>query len=958
MAPFVVALPHGTPGYGGHQRLVWPPGGGAVRQWFDDWAVHWVTHGEATWELKDGRRIAVAANSFLVLPPKVPAVLDQTRAALVLWSCHLVFRPESSAVPTAMAGDVIDGDEIALVPLSFSAADAPGVLRAFRELSLLAPSADAALWRLERTAITLAGELAAFARARTRVRAPGRILGAELHDDAPLAAVIRRIDADPAHPWRIGDIARSLAISTQWLHELCRSMHGTSLKGYIIRARLDLAARLLRGPEPRLTMREISERCGFSSQHFFSRQFRSFHGITPRAHRAGDALGVREEKEAGSWGEPTIVLDPRRASWESGWTTHSGGFAAIDGRVVSQQLFGDLLVCDQRIVGDVAIEFEGRLPDDVPPSDLSIFWIRTDGWRTLGRKLEASEDVYRLQVGASSAYTAIMHGPRTHLACSDFRPVPGRRHRVRAEVRGNRLSLSVDGRTLCEHVGLFPLVGGYVGIYAYFPGVSFGDVRIFLRQPSAVVPATAVADFFLDQQRYEPAAEHYALIAAAHAGTRLAQKATFKRGLSLCLLGRDDEARSAWAGLVGTTWEEPVRLHLIERLFSDGRHDDVLAEMGTLTAQGRPETRAQLAIRWASQAERLTTAALRDGQPATLTRYLDARERLFPNRATTDNAAAEALLALGRFTEVLERLPRQRNACARALLYQGREQEVLARYDDQVLIVIEALHRMGRSAEIAERFPAYHLEMDEEGRIMRGVADDLAASMRIWRASMIAQGRAAEVLALADPGEGYRRRAMIMLGRESELVGDAADDIDVLMACGSWDRAAEEFAGDFWFGMWPRHARGLEAFIAGDQEEARARFAVPPGWEFHQQRFHLMHYLVAPFLRELAGERGACAEACAFVLRERRWAYEQLPWHNASYVLGTIDDSRFLAQPHGAFARADLLLCRAMRRERSGDRAAAARDYRAYIDLPRHRRGLRYDPLPGRFAAWRASLLT
>ncbi|MBA2482704.1 MAG: helix-turn-helix domain-containing protein [Planctomycetes bacterium] len=955
----LVALPAGIPSYGGsHGREAWRADAPPVRRRCADWLFHWVCHGEAHWELKDGRRLTVGADGFAIIPPLVAATLSQAQPGLVLWSCQVSFRAHALAPPSGLRGDVIAPGEQVLVPMTFTAEEAPPVLDAYRALSLLAPTEQGALWRLERAVLQLMGEVAAFARVRTRSRAPGRVLGAALREDERLVTILRRIDADPAHPWCVEDIAHSLSISTQRLHVLCRATQGTGLKAYIVRARLELALRLLRKRDdgPALSMREISERCGFASQHFFSRQFRSFFGVTPSDHRAGGALGERERDDS-DWGEPTVVLPARDDVAHAPWVTHLGGFRHTDDGVVSTAMSGDLLVCDRRLDGDCAIEFEGILPTEVPSSDLSVFWIRTDDWRYAGRSLELSPEVYRLQVGASGAYSAIMTGARTHLAYDDFRPLPGRTYRIRAEVRGNRLTLSVDGRIRCEHRGLFPLVGGHVGLYAFFPGVAFRDIRIFARQPPALVPATAVADHYLDQREYAPAAEQYARVATAHAGTRLAQKARYRQGLSLRLAGRDDEADQVWNRIAGTAWDEPVRLHGLARSFAAARHDEVLSRMEDLYGRSRPDTRAQIAISWAGYASALTDAALRDGVLVVLERYIDLRERVFPERTTADNAAAEAMLALGRFADLLERYPRQRNACARALMYLGREDEVLAQFPDQPIACIEALRRVGRSSEIAARFPWFERGMALPGAIMRGAIEQLLQAYPGHGQSLIALGRAHEVL--ADPGAGAinRMHAAIMLGRESELEPDAARDVHVLMARGAWRAAFAAHAGDFWYGMWPRHALALEAAISGDAHGLREWSHVRPDQELHQEHFHLMHYLIVPFLREVLGEVGATCAACELVVCTRRWAYGQLPWHNASRVLGAIDDARHLAQPHGAFAASDLLLCHGIAYELASDTSAAASAYRSYLELPRHRRGTAYDPLPERFAHWRIERL-
>ncbi|MBA2482448.1 MAG: hypothetical protein H0V44_17430 [Planctomycetes bacterium] len=136
-------------------------------------------------------------------------------------------------------------------------------------------------------------------------------------------------------------------------------------------------------------------------------------------------------------------------------------------------------------------------------------------------------------------------------------------------------------------------------------------------------------------------------------------------------------------------------------------------------------------------------------------------------------------------------------------------------------------------------------------------------------------------------------------------------------------------------------------------------FAVPDGCEFHQSEgFTLNNYVIVPFLRELSGDRGAMARACADTRSRCRYVYEQHPWYCASYLADVIDEAAFLAQPYGLHARAELLICRAIRQELSGRGTEALADYRAYLALPLWQRSVEVDPTTERFAQWRVVALS
>lgn len=86
------------------------------------------------------------------------------------------------------------------------------------------------------------------------------------------------------HPLEIKTISALIhkthsQIGINLLHQGFRQMYGTGIKEYEIRKRLEAAATLLQ--EDELTMQQIAEKCGYSSQSSFVRAFKDVHGITP-----------------------------------------------------------------------------------------------------------------------------------------------------------------------------------------------------------------------------------------------------------------------------------------------------------------------------------------------------------------------------------------------------------------------------------------------------------------------------------------------------------------------------------------------------------------------------------------------------------------------------------------------------------------------------------------------------
>lgn len=79
-------------------------------------------------------------------------------------------------------------------------------------------------------------------------------------------------------------LSKSIGISKFYLNRLFKELTNTTPVAYITNLRLTEAKSLLRGSK--LSLIEISTRCGFESQSYFSRTFKSAFGMTPSAYRA------------------------------------------------------------------------------------------------------------------------------------------------------------------------------------------------------------------------------------------------------------------------------------------------------------------------------------------------------------------------------------------------------------------------------------------------------------------------------------------------------------------------------------------------------------------------------------------------------------------------------------------------------------------------------------------------
>ncbi|GMV78996.1 MAG: hypothetical protein AMXMBFR7_01800 [Planctomycetota bacterium] len=286
--PFPAGVPHLS---GGAGEYVNTPGKLPILHLFPDFDLFWVRRGEATWTLRDGRRLIAPAGSFALLPPHTPAWIDETKPGLVLRYTHFAFRSPAPRVPAFLQ----PSGPSAFVPLTFAAREAPSVRAVYAKQPANKRTAVSDPYAWERWLLDLIAELARFAHKASARETRSRSLLRPLRpQDARVERLRALVDADPARAWRVADLAAQLELSPGHLHALCVRTLGRSLKRYLVEARLRLGLRLLKehpaGVAP--TVREVAEACGFSSQHFFSRQFKAHYRVSPLRYR--NQAGVEE----------------------------------------------------------------------------------------------------------------------------------------------------------------------------------------------------------------------------------------------------------------------------------------------------------------------------------------------------------------------------------------------------------------------------------------------------------------------------------------------------------------------------------------------------------------------------------------------------------------------------------------------------------------------------------------
>lgn len=292
-------FPHGVPSYSfPHGEARYEKGQNIPPMVHAIWDLIYIQEGEVIWEFKDGTIAKAKPGEFLLLPPYVPVSRPPAKSLIRFCYCHFYFRINPNLTgglktkilyETIVQQDALGPGTSTPIPVHFSEAEAPKVLAAYENLFAIKHEASDRFWRFERAIIELVSEIGAFARQKQRTsKQSTQSVELTNNQDPRIRRICYRIDDEPTYNWKVGEIAKSAGITVGHLNLLCQRTMGKSLKEYIIEARVKRAMELLKDAQPdgkMLTIKQVSEQCGFASQHFFSRQFKQTLQMTPQEYR-------------------------------------------------------------------------------------------------------------------------------------------------------------------------------------------------------------------------------------------------------------------------------------------------------------------------------------------------------------------------------------------------------------------------------------------------------------------------------------------------------------------------------------------------------------------------------------------------------------------------------------------------------------------------------------------------
>ncbi len=666
------------------------------------------------------------------------------------------------------------------------------------------------------------------------------------------------------------------------------------------------------------------------------------------------------ERHDGPWGQPIIPEAMDDPSWLPRWESVNGTFLRDGATLITGNGNEHVLALNERYSPHIAVEFEGRMRAGAQPGDLSVMWIPVlNSAHGEGQRFN-HDDVIKIQVGAyDNRYALITY--RDRLAQAPFTLEPGRAYRIRAEIDGDRLSLDIDGKRICECTTLFPLPSGFPALYGYYPGKEFAKVRVFRQRPTPTVSPLAIGDAMFSEGLYDAAQRQYLEVTQSFSAEPLAQAAQFRLGLARERSGDTNGANRAWLALSSGPWAGHAKLMTAKRELMAGNSSQVLVLAEQIIAL-HPHLRAQAMELWTSTVAQNTAA----GELAGLDQWTDGWKRLFRSDALASGALATALLASGHPGRVLQLMPNDRLAerarvvmgdtdahvgqglhdrlaTLLALSIRGDFERILTAFPDQQWAVVRALMRLGRSSEIAELAPL-------ETSLLPLAFGDWAAAEQS-----------------ANPA--VRAEALVIAGRLDEAAATIAGQLDNLGSCPVGTRIAllrgqarQEVEKAAIRNIPAPEAQAMLAIEHMAADESAAGRDLISAIQHLEDLPNRLDLDVASCLLPVAVELDADGAVAARrvlddILARRSLTQGRRPWHMAALAVGRIDTAAFRAQPMQIGLEGSLVLTQALTAELAGDAAAATMAYRAWRDLPQLQRGPIRDPVAERFVTWRLDRL-
>ncbi len=631
------------------------------------------------------------------------------------------------------------------------------------------------------------------------------------------------------------------------------------------------------------------------------------------------------QRHAG-WGNPIYTETfENDEQWNSKWAHVQGSFElpTDDKRVVTKDGgTAYFWFYKQRLHGGAAIEFEAEMLPGSNPGDLSVVYAK-DPDDKIAEGKHPGRRIYYLQHGAVGNVCSMIEGPRGRLDYTNQSLENGVRYKIRGEVEGKQLKLYLDGELLCSYELLFPVSSGYIGIYAYWGGKAFDNIKIYNRELPEVANVVKMGDLLLEHKVYKPALEHYQRIVRQHAGTDLGKEGTYKSGLCYYHMEEVDKAFEIWKPLEQSEYFSQINFFRWKELERVSDYHTLLRQMYAFYRSADDKLRVRIREQWGIFLYQVRVKGWKE-----LTReFLRFRDKSFPDDQIFSGETYKALELLDIPDKALELFPDQPKYVISALSQMGEYQKIIDNYPGTRSALAQSLLASGQAQRVIDEFSditgvyfSALMELDLIDRAEKEFADNRTYYQKV----LMAKGEYDKVIELYPETRVSAAAAMLRDGNGQHFVDYTPDD-----AKRSYD--GYDAITSLHLDRYMNNEHTVTTEMYEKAESVNYFECVQPGIRFHR-------LLLPDILSHFKGNPDALQRTLRKIWDERKRINHMRHWHNIGLLLGELDKKAYMAQPHKLSIDSEYYFYAALHNDLKNNKDAALKLYRAYKSLPLHKR--------------------
>ena len=623
-----------------------------------------------------------------------------------------------------------------------------------------------------------------------------------------------------------------------------------------------------------------------------------------------------------SWGDPIYSQDFSEPNdWAASWINASkrGDLKVQDGKLKTLNGNEFIWFYEKELNGSIAIEFEGSIPEDSEPGDLSIVFSPELNKSNGGSYVD---NYYYLQHGAVNNSCSIIETVKSRM---DYNRVVLKKnvtYKIRGEIDSNKLRLYLNGKLVCSHDLLFPVTKGHIGLYSFYEGKLFDNIKIYNRDLPQLTSITKTGDLLYDKAQYELALRRYNKISKDYKGSEISIESRFKAGLCHIKIGEPEKALTLWKGISHTAYINQINHYRWQELYSNAEFETLAEEIAK--AYKNNQNKEQIKLEWAHYLDAFTES----GNLAMIDQLLQIRNDFFPRDQVFSAQVFEALSLKGEPNRALIMFPEQDQIIIHALLASGQYSDIIQKYPHQLWAVRNARFHLGQFDYIIN-----HLDNDLHGFLLNAfiASGKLDQAMKHYHGNtkainhllLFGYGDIDEFQRRNPDNEDAHIRSLYYQGRLKEFLRKRKET-DHVYSTSVFD-AELAISLDNYFSASDRNSvfhltKNIKGAIRGNTTQI---FSV-----------HFLPYI----LHALNGDEHHLQQQQVYIHSKLKNLQGKRTWYCSRLLEGVIGKSEFMNQPNKLNIEYDYFFYSALHHDLAGNTTLAARSYQRAIELPRYKR--------------------